>query len=75
MLEGPELPAELEHVWTWFLELHAARSSGGFGSGPIMFSEIESWSRLTLRSPKSIEVDMIKRLDSIWLAKPEPEEE
>lgn len=66
-LVGPELPAEIAHVWDWFDELHSARTSNGFGPNALTYSEIEAWNRLTAREVRPFEVEAIKRIDDVYL--------
>jgi len=67
MIEGrrgvPELPREVEHVWSMFCDLSAARPA----SSPISYREIEAYGRLTCNMPTPWEVDQIKRLDAMAL--------
>jgi hypothetical protein len=59
IFEGPPLPAGLRYLAGWFGELAGTRASG-FGVGPITYSEIEAWARLTGRAPDPIEVRAIR---------------
>lgn len=62
-----EIPELFYDVWTWFLELHAARSSNGFGPNTISYTEIKAWSDLTERRLTPHQVALIKQLDRIVL--------
>lgn len=62
-----EIPALFYEVWSWFLELNAARTSNGFGPNAISYSEIKAWAELTDRDIKPFEVTLIKHLDRIVL--------
>lgn len=73
--EGPALPAACAYVWTWFLELHAARGSNGYGPNPIGFVELEAWARLTGRQPTPWEIAALRALDAAWLTEPKLEED
>lgn len=66
-LDGPECPADGEHVWQWFLEISAGRGSNGFGANPISWPDIDAWSRLTETIIRPSEIRAIKVLDGIWL--------
>jgi len=66
-LEDEELPLCIEHVWNWFMQLHNARGSSGFGPSPILYSEIESWIKLTGASPTRWEIEAIKSLDASFM--------
>lgn len=72
-LAGPELPPMGAYVWTWFLELHAARGSSGFGPLPIGYGEIAAWAALTGRAPLPWEIELLTALDRIWRSPPEKE--
>lgn len=67
MLEDePEIPAAVEHIWGWFLQLSATRG-GGFGPAPLAYSEIEAWTRMTGDDPTPWELERIMELDRIYL--------
>ncbi len=64
---APDLPMEGFYLWQWFADLHACRTSSGFGLNPITFTEIQSWASL-YRIPVSIwEVNILRKLDNTWL--------
>lgn len=67
-LEGPELPAPLEHVWAWFLELDAARGGNGFAPNPLGFVELRAWAGLTGAKPTPFEVECLRALDGAFFA-------
>lgn len=71
-LAGPELPVELAHVWGWFLELHLARGSSGFGPAPIGYGEINAWAALKRLRPVLLEMECLVALDQLWLAPIKP---
>lgn len=62
-----ELPDELAYLWTFFSELHNARSSNGYSPNPIAYSEIAAWSTLTDRRLAVWEVLCLRRLDDLWM--------
>ena len=70
-LQGPELPAACAYVWTWFLELHQARSFHQFGSNPIGYAELQAWAGLTGRRLQPWEVAALRALDRAWLTEPD----
>jgi hypothetical protein len=74
-LQGPPLPADAEHVWQWFLELHAGRGSNGFGPNPLSWSDLAAWASLTMRTVRPSEVDAIMMLDRLWMAQKASEAE
>jgi hypothetical protein len=59
-----ELPSSCEHVWKWFIDLHRARSSNGFGINPISYSDTYSYFNLIGMQPDEWELDLIKIMDS-----------
>jgi hypothetical protein len=61
------VPLDTAHVWTWFTELHAARSSG-MAANPISFTEIDAYCRLNQVVMTPWELGLIRQLDSIALA-------
>jgi hypothetical protein len=68
LVSNEECPKELEHVWSWFLELCSGRANTGFGPAPISFSEVKAWSEMTGVTPTPWEVTLLKRLDSFYLS-------
>jgi len=57
----------MELVWGYFIQLHNARTSNGFGSNPISYSEIQAWNNLTDSGVTPLDVKIIKRLDIVYL--------
>ena len=64
---GPDFPKELEYLWGFFLELSATRPQGYSGPLPITYSEIKAWLDLTDNTLASWEVEVIKKLDRLYL--------
>lgn len=60
------MPLDTAHIWTWFLELHAARSSG-MSTNPISFTEIDAYCRLMHVAMSPWELGLIRQLDAIAL--------
>jgi hypothetical protein len=73
-LAGPELPEACADVWTWFLELNAARGAGAFGPVPLAYGELDAWARLTGRRLARHEVRWLKTIDAAWCAPAQKEE-
>lgn len=73
-LEGPPLPEAGAYVWTWFLELNAARAPGFAGITPLSFLDMQAWAQATGRSVRRLELQWLKELDRIWCG-PAPREE
>jgi hypothetical protein len=67
-LDGPELPPDGAHVWAWFLELNAARGSGGFGPASLSYLDVLAWTILTGVLVRPAEVGAIMAIDRAWLA-------
>ena len=66
-LEGPEFPYELSHLWSAYLSLSSGRASGFNGPQGLSFSEIKAWSELTATPITPADVDVIKKLDTLYL--------
>lgn len=66
-LEPLPFPELLTDVWGYFLELHNARTSNGFGINPISFTEIDAWARLTNKPVSPGDINIIRQLDNIFL--------
>jgi hypothetical protein len=66
--DPPELPQDCLHVWSWFLDLHHARASGGMGPAPITYESIVGYAALTGTTLRPWEVHAIKAVDDVWLA-------
>lgn len=60
------MPLAVAHVWPWFIELDAGRSSG-MAPNPISYSEIYAWDKLTNRNIMEFEVRCIKAFDNVKL--------
>jgi hypothetical protein len=63
-----QCPRELAHVWRWFYELAARRTSHGMGVNPIAYTEVVAWVTCMRRSTAPWEVSLIMRLDDLMLA-------
>lgn len=64
--EEVRCPPELEYIWDWYYELDASRSSG-FDLNPILYTEIEAWSRLNSLTLSSFEIKAIKAIDVAYM--------
>jgi hypothetical protein len=58
-----DLPAAGTHVWEWFLELDAARTSNGHAANPVTFMEIQAWASMVGADPKPWEVRALRCMD------------
>ncbi len=59
-----------EHVWAWFLELHAARGGGAgglTGPVPIGYRDIADWAALAGVALQPWEVAALRAVDAAWL--------
>jgi hypothetical protein len=63
-----ELPESCISVWKWFIDLHSARGSNGFGINPISYTEIKSYFDLIDLQPEDWEINLIKLFDNEALA-------
>jgi len=66
-LQGPEFPELLEYVWTAFLLLNSTRGQGFSGPIPISYQEIDSWQRMTHNVLLPWEVEVVKKIDTVYL--------
>lgn len=66
--KGPSLPPEAVHLWNHFVQLHAARTSGGMGPNPITYAELDAYCRLTAAGLDAWEVGAVRALDDAYLA-------
>ncbi|MCQ9121568.1 hypothetical protein MUU45_001117 [Rodentibacter pneumotropicus] len=61
------LPDEMvRYLLDYFYEIALSRQYG-MACNPILYAEIESWCRLTQRHLAQWELEVIKRLDMLWL--------
>ena len=65
--EEPEVPEQVDHVWSWFWQLSEKRQRGFDSPNPISYSDVESWARLTNNYILPEEVEAIMALDSAYL--------
>lgn len=56
LLEAPECPDELIHLWVWFCQLPLA----------VTYSEIKAWSELTGHSPNDQEVQTLMQATQVY---------
>lgn len=63
-LAVPAFPEGLRYLWEAFHQLAGTRQQGS----PILFSEIEAYSRVMRNPLEPWEVEIIKRLDGVWFA-------
>lgn len=63
----PDFPEELRLVWYKFEAIGRGRSYGINGADPISYSDMYYWCRLTGWALEEWEIELIKRLDMMWL--------
>ncbi len=66
-LEEPDFPSLLSHIWSAFIVISSGRTGGFSGPNPITFEQILAWKELTQSTLDAREVEVIKRLDVIYL--------
>ena len=65
IIDGPDVPDELQYLWGWFHELDRTRTVGMNGPEALTYQAIDAWARLTGRAPDALEVDALLQLDII----------
>lgn len=60
-----ELPACMNYVWKYFIDLNNRRSNNGFGALPLQYSEILAYFTLHKIEYEPTEISLIEVLDSI----------
>lgn len=58
LLNMPELPYSLGHVWDWFLDI--------FRGEQITYQEIQAWANMTDTRPTPYEVRILRKLADIF---------
>ena len=67
-LEPPtNFPILLSHIWSAFISLSNGRNAGFSGPNPIGYEEIKAWKELTETPLNAWEIEVIKRLDVVYL--------
>lgn len=61
------MPPDTAHVWWWFQDLSAARSTG-MSANPISFTEIDAYARLHRMVMEGWEIGLLRRLDTLALS-------
>lgn len=61
-------PLDLGYLWSMFTELHSARNSNGTSPHGITFLEIGAYCALTGYNVRPWEVEVLRKLDTAWLA-------
>lgn len=63
----PRRPRALFYLYEWFLQLSRSRPVSHVGFLPIPCTEIEAWGRLYRIRPAVWELDVLAKLDDVWL--------
>jgi hypothetical protein len=66
LIDEPELNPNIEHIWSWFFQLHHTRG-GGMGPAPLTYQEMSAWSQLLQIEPTPWEISMVMMIDGVWL--------
>lgn len=61
------IPAEIEYLWDWYLDLAGARTAG-FSVNALTWSDVRAYFDLLKISPEAWEVRTIRRIDAAFLA-------
>lgn len=62
----PPLPRAAAPIWRVFRELHCTRA-GGFGPGPITYTEIEAYMRVMCTPLLPWEIQALRQVDNAYL--------
>ena len=62
-IKKPDLPSSLTHVWSAFVYLNSGRTSGE----PLTFPDIKAWTELTKTPLEPWAVEIIKRIDNVYM--------
>ena len=62
-----DFPLHLEHIWSAFISISGGRSMGFSGPNPISYEQIKAWKELTYNTLTPWEVELVKRLDAVYL--------
>lgn len=66
--DAPQLPEGCEELWRVFGELHACRTSNGWGPNRITYTDVDAFQRVSGITLKGWELDAIRRADRAYLA-------
>jgi len=62
-----KFPRLLHHIWSAFLRLNSARTSGFSGPNPLTYTEMKAWQELTRTPLQARDFETIKRLDGVYM--------
>lgn len=66
-LNRPDVPKDVTYIFDWFLELQNGRQYSNFGPQPFSWTDIKSWAELKNYSLMSWEVDVLKKIDMLFI--------
>ena len=66
-LKPKDFPDSLLYVWQSFIELSQARQAGLNGPSSLTYTDIKAWSELTGNELSPVDVEIIKKLDTLYL--------
>jgi hypothetical protein len=66
-LETDDFPLPLLYLWVAFNRIRRRKGGNGFGPSPIEMTDIDAFNRLSGMAFAPWEVEMIERLDDIFL--------
>lgn len=64
-LDGPPVPDVMQYLYGWMNEVTGRSGVGMEGIAPLSYQTIESWAKLTGRSPLPYEIHALMKLDRI----------
>lgn len=62
-----ECPDSMVYIWKHFIMLNNKRTSNGYGPNPLQYSELLAYFQLFQDWPDDWEIEMIMKLDSVFL--------
>ena len=68
LADAPSLPDGLATLWSDFMDLHSSRSVGMGGAGPISYSDLDAWQRVTGNRLERWQIKAIRRADNAYFA-------
>jgi hypothetical protein len=66
-LDGPEMPFQASHVWSYFREISEDRTSGGMRPSSLSWQDIKAWMDLTGITLEPLEIRLLRVIDRAWL--------
>lgn len=66
-LDVPSIPHELVHVWGYFCQMNAKRTSGAMAANPISNEQIMAWERRHRIQLSPFEGECIDALDQAYM--------